>query len=139
MISIYNFLFKLLNIVPSWSESTISGIYMTLLYLSGFLILSMVLYFILRAISKKNLTFVPKFTLSLSFTIASFLAFLVSTVFFILFWTSWWMPWEYFDLYIPELPLFLIPFSFFLCLFLSFLIWFLLEKRKRSADKVSVT
>jgi len=105
-----------------------------LLYFAGFLILSMVFYFILRAIDKRTLTFIPRFTLSLSFTISGFLAFLVSAVFFILFLS--WFPWEYFSLYIPELPFYLIPFAFSLLLLHSFFIWFLFEWRKKLTSKI---
>jgi len=131
---IYNFVLELLNIVPSWSESTIMGIFWTLMYFAGFLILSIVLYLILRAIAKSKKSFIPKLTLSLTFTITSFLAFLTSTVFFILFW--YWFNWDYFDSRIPELPLYLIPFAFFFLLTLSFFLWFLFERRKKSSSKI---
>jgi len=131
---IIRFVLELFNIQPTWSDSTISGIYMTLFYISGFLILSMVIYFISRAIIKRKQTFVPKFSLSLSFTITSFLGFLVSAVFFILFWT--WISWEHFDSQIPELPFYLIPFAFFFLLTLSFFLWFLFERRKKSSSKI---
>lgn len=134
---IYNFVLKLSNIQPTWIDSTISGIYMTLFYISGFLILSMVIYFISRAIITRKQTFVPKFSLSLSFTITSFLGFLVSAVFFLLFLTSW-IHWEHFYFFIPELPTFLVPFAFFLCLYHSFLIWFIFEKRKQNINKFFV-
>ena len=109
MIIIYNFVLDLSNIMPTWGDSTLSGIYVTLLYFSGFLILSMVLYFILRAVFKKNQTFVPMFSLSLSFTITGFLAFLVSAVFFILYWV-----WHRGSIvhFLPVLPVFLISLFF---------------------------
>ena len=132
---ISDFLFELLNIAPSWSASTKSGFYITLVSVPAFLILSMIFYFILRAIDKKNPAFNPKFTLSLSFTITSLLAFLISSFFFILFWATF--NWEYFDRYILDLPAFLIPFSFSILFTLSFLTWFLLERRKKLSSKIS--
>lgn len=114
-------------------DSTISGIYVTLFYFACSFVLTFAFYFIIRAIAKRRESFIPKLALSLTVTITSFLAFLTSTICFILFWH--WLNWEYFDNQIPELPYYLIPFVFFFLLTLSFLIWFLFERRRKFTSK----
>lgn len=130
--SILTFL-EIKNIMPTWSDSSISGIYITLFYFACSFVLSIAFYFIFRAIAQRRKSFVPKFTLSLTVTITSFLALLTSAICFILFWN--WFDWEYFDTQIPELPVHLIPLVFFFLLTLSFLIWFLFERRKKTVSK----
>jgi len=130
-----NFILEVLNIAPTWSYSSRVGSVISACYTLGFFILTLIAYFTIRFLSKKRSSLDSSVILSLSLTITSSFAFLVSTVFFILFWV--WN-WDHIDYHMPVLPIYLFPFALFFLLTLSFLIWFLVKRRKLSADNAPV-